>query len=557
MRNRVKLLATAGLLLLSAPAAWAADAGSVIFVKGDVTAERQPPVALAKGEAVLPGDTVATGEASRAQLLMADGAKIAIRPNSRLVIEEFSYTEPSSGQSVVSTSSDRSVLRLVKGGFRTITGAIGKEDRSDYEVRTPVGVLGIRGTDFGILVGPGSGGGDDESSDNSSGTQAEEGLYVAVFDGGVTFRTAVATIDINAGEYVFIPLQSQQPRRLPTLPPVFIDDNDFRPDSTGNAGASRPQDGSADDSRLGFDERLGTRRSPPAAKPGEPSSERPGTEEDGSREPPSQPVFGTDPDGRPVDITPGEQPAPRDNRSISFSTGNLGTLGTAVAAVSDNDPSQYRLDQDFNLLGFRMQLPGRTAPVISDLDIGTSNNTDTGFDTMTVMRWGRWSGGAASASGSTEPVDLGNQSLHWIQSPDLAPPTMPVTGVANYRLTGSTSPTDNRGNVGTLGDASFFADFTNMRVDSALDVSIGGSTWSATGTGNIGPASNLPAHLFRGGYNVSVNGIGGGTGTFSGFFSEPGPTSDPAFPGGVGLTYSLQDAGATSIVSGAAAFGDP
>jgi len=67
----------------------------------------------------------------------------------------------------------------------------------------------------------------------------------------------------------------------------------------------------------------------------------------------------------------------------------------------------------------------------------------------------------------------------------------------------------------------------------------------------------LPAHLFSGFYNVDVDGIGGGSGTFTGFFSEPGPTSDPAVPGGVGLGYSLQDAQGATTVSGTAAFGNP
>ena len=71
--------------------ALAADAGTVLFARGEVTAEREPPVPLAKGDSVLDDDTVATGDASRAQLLLLDGAKIAIRPNSRLRIDEYVF----------------------------------------------------------------------------------------------------------------------------------------------------------------------------------------------------------------------------------------------------------------------------------------------------------------------------------------------------------------------------------------------------------------------------------------------------------------------------------
>jgi len=176
-----------------------------------------------------------------------------------------------------------------------------------------------------------------------------------------------------------------------------------------------------------------------------------------------------------------------------------------------------------------------------------------------VLRWGRWSGGAATivSGGISEQVDLGNQSIHWIQGPDTAPPVMPITGTATYTLLGGTSPTDTLGNTGVLGDASFFADFTNMRVDSTLSIGIAGSLWTATGQGTIGAQALLPAHLFSGLYSVDVDGIAGGAGSFTGFFSEPGPTSDPAIPGGVGLSYSLQDAQGVTTVSGTAAFGNP
>ena len=135
-------------MLAFASPANAQDAGLVSFATGDVSAERQPAVALAKGDAVRASDAVVTGSASRAQLLMNDGARIAIRPDSRIVIDEYVYAAATSGGAAVIRSSDSSVISLVKGGFRTISGAIGKENPANYEVRTAVGVLGIRGTNF-------------------------------------------------------------------------------------------------------------------------------------------------------------------------------------------------------------------------------------------------------------------------------------------------------------------------------------------------------------------------------------------------------------------------
>ena len=185
---------------------------------------------------------------------------------------------------------------------------------------------------------------------------------------------------------------------------------------------------------------------------------------------------------------------------------------------------------------------------------------DLGFDSLTVLRWGRWSGGTADGTlrsdGSDISQDLSMQSIHWISGPEGSPPVMPITGVASYTLVGNTNPTDNLGNVGVIGGATFTADFTAMIVDSTVALDINGATWTAAGTGNIGGAN--PAHIFDGTYGaVTVDGITGGSGVFSGFFSGPGPTSDPTFPGGAGLTFSLQDMGATTSVSGALVFGNP
>ena len=545
LTKRLSLCIGTFLILSGLQSAIAQDAGSVIFAKGDVSAERPQPVPLAKGDAVRQDDTIVTGEASRAQLLMLDGAKIAIRPNTRLSIDEFSFTPPSSSTSVTS-SGDKSVMSLVTGGFRTITGAIGKQNEADYEVRTAVGVLGIRGTDYAVVFC---------NCTDASGAAIPDGLYLGVTEGVIVFRTATTTIELKAGEYAFIPLDNPQPQRLDTPPAILLDENDLRFDPEAD-----------DEGNLqGFDSRLGTRRAPPASTAPADGSKSGRDPNDGgdSSEAPRQPTIAIDPDGTPIDITPGTTPPPTNPRTIGFSGGPFGALDTTFTGVDENAPGQYRLGANNNLLSFDTTVIDATgAGGLFTFDIGTAANVDTGFDSMTVMRWGRWSGGAMTATstsdGSVEVIDLANRSVHWISGPAGAPPSMPITGVANYTLIGSTSPTDKQGNVGVLGFATLRADFTNMLVDSTLDLNINGSNWLASGSGPIGQQAGLAAHLFQGIYNtVTIDGIAGASGLFSGFFSEPGPTSDPGFPGAAGLTYSLQNPQTGESVSGAAVFGNP
>ena len=241
------------IVMAVAAEARATDAGSVLFATGPVTAEREPPVALARGDIVVVGDTIATGVAARAQLLMLDGAKVAIRPYSRFRIEEFNYSGPDvdDGQVVISSNDERSVSSLLKGGFRTITGAIGKEHEANYEVRTPVGVLGVRGTDYTAVYCSG----DCNWVPGVSPTEPiEDGLYLGVSAGTIVFRNENGDIELSAGEFAFIPVSDRRLRELLSPPPMFLDENDLL--RSDGAAPGKPNDGS----QKGFDDALGARR---------------------------------------------------------------------------------------------------------------------------------------------------------------------------------------------------------------------------------------------------------------------------------------------------------
>lgn len=502
------MLALVMLTVFAGQRAEAIEAGTVIFARGQVSAERDPPVPLAKGDAVLVADAIVTGQAARAQLLMLDGAKVAIRPNSRLLIEEFLYAsgEPvPEGTAAASESGDRAVYRLIKGGFRSITGAIGKENEADYEVRTPVGTLGIRGTDYTALLCQD----DCEWAKEAGGSPLSNGLHVSVVSGIVVFRNEYGDFELTAGQKFVVPLTDRRPQRV---------------GEPGETDGQDSADGPTDD------------------------------------ETPETPITGTDPDGNMRDLTdPTTDPG---NRTISWSNGPLPlTLFSGFAGTQDNTPVEYVLDAGNNLDGFVGPHPESGVVVRASFGIGTAANVETGFDPVTMLRWGRWSGGMANITldtGTDASQDLSLQSLHWISGPEwMTPPVIPLLGAVDYSLIGNTSPTNNFGEIGVLGSATFLADFTNMQVFSTLNLDIGQSSWFASGSGNIGAGAGLPAHQFSGFYNnVTVDGFSTDFGFFSGFFSEPGNTPDPDLPGGAGLTYTLFD-DLNQWVSGALVFGSP
>lgn len=137
------LIAT--LLLMSLTLAHAAEvAGKVGYMSGTLVAQRADGTVkvLRPNSEVLAGDMLITSKDSYAQVKMNDGAQMTLRPNSNLKIEAFQYRKEAPQE-------DNAVLRLFKGGFRTLTGLIGKRGNPDaYKVHAASATIGIRGTDF-------------------------------------------------------------------------------------------------------------------------------------------------------------------------------------------------------------------------------------------------------------------------------------------------------------------------------------------------------------------------------------------------------------------------
>jgi hypothetical protein len=137
------------LLLLLATATEAAEpdsAGKVIMVKGNVSAinltgeQRQ----LQRRDNLYEGDTLITGTNSRTQIRFRDNALLALDGNSRIRIDHY---HPQNPPAHTTTEAEPEVLMtLIEGGFRTLSGTLGKLDPSAYRVDTPVGSIGIRGT---------------------------------------------------------------------------------------------------------------------------------------------------------------------------------------------------------------------------------------------------------------------------------------------------------------------------------------------------------------------------------------------------------------------------
>jgi hypothetical protein len=100
----------------------AESAGRVLALAGTATIERAgQQVPLTAGTLVESGDTLSVGDKSTLQVRFTDESVVALRANSQFRIENYRYDK--------NAETDRSLLGLIRGGMRTITGLIGKANQ--------------------------------------------------------------------------------------------------------------------------------------------------------------------------------------------------------------------------------------------------------------------------------------------------------------------------------------------------------------------------------------------------------------------------------------------
>jgi hypothetical protein len=119
------------------PGTGAADeAGIVVRVNGTPSLRRGDQTeALRRGAPVHSGDVIETDGSSKAKIILLDDSVLAIGPKSRVGIDEF----------VLDSKGRTARLQVLGGRFKlAILKLFG--GRTDYEVRTPTAVAGIRGT---------------------------------------------------------------------------------------------------------------------------------------------------------------------------------------------------------------------------------------------------------------------------------------------------------------------------------------------------------------------------------------------------------------------------
>ena len=141
--RKLFVVATVALLLTAQPAL--AEIGRIKSHVGPVSIQRGGSMIAARpGLALEQGDVVLTGKAGRVGIAFLDNTRMALGPNSKITLSEFSYDR--------SRQTGTFVTSVNRGSLGVVSGNIAKSKRDAMRVRTPTSMLGVRGTKFVVEV---------------------------------------------------------------------------------------------------------------------------------------------------------------------------------------------------------------------------------------------------------------------------------------------------------------------------------------------------------------------------------------------------------------------
>jgi len=152
--------------------------GTIDAIKGFATSidKNGKENRLLEKAVVYEGDRLSTAKGAELVIKMIDGAEMRVKPDSSVRITEY---QMKSGFDSGSTS----IIDLIKGGLRKITGSIGANPLSVYRFHTGVLTIGVRGTDYVIKLCQAN-----DCQQSASRNQTDTRLHTVVLDGLITLE---------------------------------------------------------------------------------------------------------------------------------------------------------------------------------------------------------------------------------------------------------------------------------------------------------------------------------------------------------------------------------
>lgn len=153
---------------------------------------------VANGQALTETDTVITRAGASVVLVFANGSSVSLAENSRIAIEEFKMDPTGSDIAVGRLTSEPSVSKTrLNLAYGELVGNVKKLNAaSSYDIQTPVGAAGIRGTTFRIVLRF------DAQGRAAFSLATTEGLVQFTASGTVQLTSGTGQADVPAGTEV-------------------------------------------------------------------------------------------------------------------------------------------------------------------------------------------------------------------------------------------------------------------------------------------------------------------------------------------------------------------
>jgi len=178
--STIRFLLVWALCLFGGGYALAAPVAYVHALTGNMRLEdgTRAPQGLKIGDTVDSGATLITEAGSNAVVKFEDGQLVALQPDTRFAVRQYEFVKTN-----VATSN--SVLELLAGGLRFVTGMIGATNRIAFKLTAGTATFGIRGTDGTVIY---------EAIANVASAATNLGALAII--------TPLGTSDIPAGNFV-------------------------------------------------------------------------------------------------------------------------------------------------------------------------------------------------------------------------------------------------------------------------------------------------------------------------------------------------------------------
>ncbi|MDO8264374.1 MAG: FecR family protein [Gallionella sp.] len=538
-------------LILANQAAFAGVAGYAQFVNGSVqiVSAAGETRTLQKGVAVNEGDTVISAKGASAQIKMQDGGFVAMRPDTRLKFDSFIFNGKEDG-------SERSYFSLFKGGFRAVTGLIGRVHKTNYRITTSVATIGIRGTDHETFV---------VGSDSSLANAVPTGTYNKVNVGETFMATDKGTIFVLPNQMGFAGAADQMPELRPLNTDIFT-----VADKPTKEAKSDKEEGKEDVKEVRETATVDNTAEQGAA----PAAEVASSTGEGKETHILQPITTTDGIDLTGEETSGGGGTPSGGPFAAYTPSNI-LIETSVPFFSKGWGSPMAAPADIiytptgssNLSSFiDREIVGGGSISYSETG-GVTPVTGVATSATTGIQFGRWTSVTAleyTLTATLGGANWGGVPTTWMYGPEgyldagITAPAGQMYGTFTYALDGNTAPYDKRyGRSGTLNSASIGVDFTTSLVSADLALTVGGQAWSASASNLSLSGPQFFAGSSPGGTNNNLTvsmGVGAPTLCPTCFGSLNGAFTGQNYAGAI-LSYNLGDSSANAggEVSGQAA----